>query len=101
MILSLALLFGGWHTIGLWMPMVVASLILTTTKNNNVVSMYPARVYQVASLVLFIVGSIAIALFGVAMSVSWFIAAIIFSVSFRVVRILLGLIGFAGLVTNA
>jgi len=101
LILSLVLFIGGWHTVGLWMPMIIVSLILLTTTSNHVIGIYPVRVYQIATLVLFIVGAITLVLFGVAMSVSWFITAIIFSVSFKIVRILLGVIGFAGLFTNA
>jgi hypothetical protein len=99
--LSLALLFGGEYTIGLWVPMSISSLLLFISTSDNVLSIYPIWVYKIAFYVFSIIGVITLLLFGSTMSVSWFLTAIVFSLSFKFVRVFMGIIGLAGLFTNA
>ena len=101
LMLSLLLLIGGGYTVGLWLPMAAFAIVLFFTKSENVINMIPYSSLKMSFFIFIAVGIIMYFWAAPAFSISWFVAALIFSVSFRCVRLLLGIIGLAGLFPNA
>ncbi len=100
LVLGFILLIGGWYTVGMWGPMIIVSVILFAATSNNAIAIYPIQVFHIVFVLVCIIGTVTLILFGLELSISWYITAAVFSVSFKVVRILLGVIGLSGLFTS-
>ena len=100
-LLGVVFLIGGLYTLGLWLPMFLASIPLLVTSSDNVIGVIPIKVIQITFLLMLISGVVIHSIYGVAAAVGWYLTASLLSISFRVVRIALVAVGFIGLMPNA
>ena len=100
-VLAMLFLLGGLYTAGLWLPMFLACIPLLITKSDNVIGSVPNKVIQISFFVAVISGFFVHYLYGVGGAIGWYLTAMLFSISFRVVRIALIAVGFTGLMPIA
>jgi hypothetical protein len=91
---------GGWYTVGTWLPLILASMILAFTKSENVVDMCSIKQYQIACIIFAFISITVLGIFSYIYALSWLLVTIILSYSFKPIRWFLGVIGVLSLFTN-
>ena len=69
--------------------------------SDNVIGSVPNKVIQISFFVAVISGFVVHYLYGAGGAIGWYLTAMLFSISFRVVRIALIAVGFTGLMPIA
>jgi hypothetical protein len=87
-------LVGGLYTAGFWLPMFLACVPLALTKSDNVIGIVPNKIIQFSFFIALILGLVLHNLYGVGVAIGWYVTAMLFSISFKVVRLVLAAIGF-------
>ena len=101
LILGCILLIGGIYTAGLWLPFFGAAVFLIITKSDNVIEILPIRAYQLIFWAALILGLALHLALGHEEAISWYLLAFLLSLSFKIVRSVLSILGLLGLFTSA
>ena len=95
------MLIGGIYTAGLWLPFFGAAVFLIITKSDNVIGILPIRAYQLIFWAALILGLALHLALGHEEAISWYLLAFLLSLSFKIVRSVLSILGLLGLFTSA
>lgn len=99
-VIGVVTLLGGFYTIGLWLPLFIASSILFLSNSENILEILPVKTYQLVFFLVVTIGFLVNIFFGFLPSISWYFVAFILSMSFKAVRHIFTILGFAGIFTN-
>lgn len=84
---------GGLFTVGIWGPFFTLSLMLLFFRVQDIRVIFAAKNLQIVCLIFFLVGSVVFLSAGVAYAISWFITAVLLSLSFGYIRKLFATLG--------